>query len=141
MPPLTTKILQGDMTLTEGYYQLELPVVTGTALPNAFDNSALEEVYIKVLPGRGTEIYLPAISNFNRAWNIKIYITLLDAGDVRVLPVQLTETQNEVDYINGGRGVFFINNLSSTGYLHIVSYNNWMLLPALAPAPAFREKK
>jgi len=129
MPTFTTKVLQGDMTLTEGFYQLELPVVTGTALPNAFDNSALEEVYIKVLPNRGTEIRLPLISAFNRAWNIKIYITLLDEGDVNVTPHPFTET--ETNYINGG-GTFVISNRSSTGYLHIVAYNNWMLLPALA---------
>lgn len=139
MPTPTTKVLQGDMTLTEGFYQLELPVVTGTALPNAFDNSALEEVYIKVLPGRGTDIYLPAISNFNRAWNIKIYITLLSAGDVNILPIPSTET--ETNYINGATSAFRISNLSSTGYLHIVGDTNWMLLPALASAPAFREKK
>ena len=132
MPTPTTKVLQGDMTLTEGTYQLELPVVTGTALPNAFDNSALEEVYIKVFPGRGTDILLPAISAFNRAWNIKIYITLLDAGDVVVQPYSgLTET----NYINGG-GALTISNLSSTGYLHIVGDTNWMLLPALAATPA-----
>lgn len=127
-----TKILQGAVSIdlsTETIFTL--PTIIGTSLPNALDNSALEEVYVSV-NASGADLTLPAISLFNGAKNVKIYFTITDIeASVTIRPYS---SETETNTING----FSFRTLSGIGqvaYLHIVSATNWMLLTTFVPVP------
>lgn len=131
-----SQTLKGDINLVGAVggntYNLELPIQTSTALPNALDNSVLEEVYIKVdITAGPVEINLPAISLFNYAWNTKIYISLVRGtpGEVNSLTVYPYFSETSVDSINGANNLTFIATYE-TNYLHIVDNNLWMCLNA-----------
>ena len=71
------KSLIGKHNLVGGNdYYFSLPAAPiGSAIPTAIDNQVIEEVYILADTTAGAvNIYLPAISTFNNAWNPKIYI-------------------------------------------------------------------
>jgi len=141
------KTLKGDINLVGAVggniYNFSLPSQSGTALPNALDNSALEEVYIKCdVSLGGITINLPAISKFNSAWNTKIYISCTGGvpGETNAISVVAypgtAEPFTANDTINGAPGFFFTLPFE-TNYLHIVDTNLWMCLnaPGLAPVP------
>ena len=142
-----SKTLRGDVNLVGAVggniYNFSLPSQSGTALPNALDNSVLEEVYIKcdVTLG-GIKINLPAISKFNNAWNTKIYISCVGGIPGETNPIQVlcysgsVEPLIAADTINGAPGFFFSLPFEAN-YLHIVDTNLWMCLnaPGLAPVP------
>jgi hypothetical protein len=136
MPLIETRTLKGLITLTPllpTQYTFVLPSQTGTSLPNALDNSALEEVYINVDTTNDSEvvILLPAISKFNNAWNTKIYVNwLAGSNPVRVYPYQGSEVPFiQADNINGAF-LIALPIQKSTAYLHIVAPNTWMGLLA-----------
>jgi hypothetical protein len=133
--PSVSKTLRGDINLVGGFeYNFSLPTVSGTALPNANDNSVLEEVYIKCDVTLGPiTINLPAISTFNLAWNTKVYISCVggipgEANSLIVYSYAGSET-TLADTINGNYGISF-SALNETNYLHIVDKNLWMCLNA-----------
>jgi len=119
------KTLKGIVRITTSdTYEFNLPINTGTALPNALDNSALEEVYI-IIENPEEEItpliVLPLISTFNNAWNTKIYV--INKGDVSTVATPRVPDEGQPDSIN------FLGTTSitgkTTGYFHIVDYNLW----------------
>lgn len=128
---MITKTLQGAISIDDiGQYTFVLPTLTGTALPNALDNSTLEEVYININIGR-TDLYLPPISSFKGAKNVKIYINVNNVqGRIRIFS---HTSEFETNTINGTGG-FGLTGFGEVAYLHIVSDTNWMLLnaPSLA---------
>lgn len=136
-----SKTLRGDVNLVGALggniYNFSLPTVSGTALPNANDNSVLEEVYIKCDVSNGPIIInLPAISTFKLAWNTKVYISCVGGipGEVNSLqvfsyPGSIVPPLADPDTINGTPGVSF-SALNETNYLHIVDKNLWMCLNA-----------
>lgn len=126
---MATKVLQGviQIDVVDSYYFV-LPTLTGTALPNALDNSVLEEVYINVNTSGYPDLYLPAISSFKGSRNVKIYINI-NNGAANIRPYAY---ESEVDYINGGSGAFTIIGFGAVAYLHIASQNNWMLLNSVS---------
>ena len=126
---MVTKVLQGviQIDVVDTYYFV-LPRLTGTALPNALDNSVLEEVYINVNTIEPAELYLPSIASFNGSKNVKIYININILGGTAIIRPYTSES--ETNYINGSIQYFPLNTFGDTAYLHIVSQNNWMLLYA-----------
>jgi len=127
-----TKILQGAVSInlsTETYFTL--PTIIGTSLPNALDNSALEEVYVSV-NATGADLTLPAISAFKGAKNVKIYFTITDIEASVTIRAYSSET--ETNRING-KANFIFSGIGQVAYLHIVSATNWMLLTTVVPVP------
>ena len=127
-----TKILQGAVSIDLSETILfTLPTIIGTSLPNALDNSALEEVYVSV-NASGSTLYLPAISLFNGAKNVKIYFTITDIeASVTIRPYN---SETETNTINGFSN-FTFSGIGQVAYLHIVSATNWMLLTTFVPVP------
>lgn len=114
---------------------LELPTTQGTALPNALDNQTLEEVYIICDTTLGDiTIYLPSITVFNSAWNVKIYICQASGSDgVTIIPFAGSdEPVINPDTLNGEDTVT-MSAQYDTYYLHIVADNMWMNL--FCPGP------
>jgi hypothetical protein len=130
MPAIIEKKLQGIVRITEnGYYYFNVPKNTGTALPNALDNSALEEVYIIVenIAEPEIEIYLPKISDFNLAWNPKIYVLCktVGGGDFYV-KLNSYSSETYTDWLNQ-EGLTQTNILGSTLFVHILDNNYWLV--------------
>lgn len=131
-----TKTLQGLITIENSvggytYATLVLPTLTGTALPNALDNSTIEEVYICNSNTDGLTLYLPAISLFKGAKNVKIYVNInAGGGDITIVPYN--DEELNINTINGSTGSQSITGFGAAGYLHITSDNNWMFLNALS---------
>jgi hypothetical protein len=127
MPATIQKTLQGVIRLdTSDIYEFVLPKKAGTALPNALDNQVLEEVYIIVENpdvGITPQIVLPSVSDFNGAWNVKIYVVNKKESPVVTTPKIPDDSPLEQDYIN------FVGNVSlpikSICYFHIVDNNLW----------------
>jgi hypothetical protein len=131
-----TKTLQGLITIEDAgssgtNVTLVLPTLTGTALPNALDNSTIEEVYICNNNNNGASLYLPAISLFKGAKNVKIYVNInVGPGDIQIIPYN--DEELNINTINGSIGSQNITGFGAAGYLHITSDNNWMFLKALS---------
>lgn len=131
---MATKLLQGVTRITaEGDYIFALPQKPNyTTLPNALDNVVLEEVYIIIEESAGTgpvNIFLPAISDFNEAWNCKIYLVNKIKG--AFVLVQKVDDPAQLDFIN------FTNTIQleaqTTQYLHIVDNHLWAMWGTIAP--------
>jgi hypothetical protein len=130
---MITRTLQGIVRLSEnGAYLFSLPKITGTSLPNALDNSVLEEIYIIVEENISVQIYLPNISEFNNAWNSKIYI--LAKGSASIYPTNVEgKPQNYINY-------FDVKDISLgvTAYFHISNFENyacWITDGGIQPLP------
>jgi hypothetical protein len=115
-------------------YYFSLPAAPiGSAIPNAIDNQVIEEVYISVNTTLGAvNIFLPAISTFNLAWNAKIYIVHSAGANALSVYPYATEGPAISDTINGFN-VKTLNAVSDAAYLHIVADNIWMYLLCIGP--------
>ena len=126
--------LVGSADLGGNTYNMILPTLTGTALPNALSNQVIEEVYIICDSSLGDiTINLPSIASFNNSWGAKIYVyALAGANAIRVYGYN-----NEIisDTINGFPFASLVQY--QTNYLHIVSDNMWMNLVCQAPRGPF----
>lgn len=118
-------------------YYLNLPTVTGTALPHSLDNQVIEEVYIICTPGSGNiNIYLPSTTVFKGTWNTKIYISQTSAVSlfsvtVYPFPGDL-EAGIPADTLNGAQN-YTLSGPNEAIYLHQVYDYMWMNL--ICPAP------
>jgi len=128
----TTRTLQGLISIDSVTdCTLVLPTLTGTALPNALDNSTIEEVYISINHNEGGALFLPAISLFKGAKNVKIYVNInAGGGSIQIRPYN--DEELNINTINGSVGNKTITGFGAAGYLHITSDNNWMFLNALS---------
>lgn len=130
------KNLVGKHSLVGGNnYYFSLPASpVGTALPNAIDNQVIEEVYISVDTTLGVaNIFLPAISTFNGAWNAKIYIVhSAGVNAVNIYPylVEGSGSDNLNGYTSKTSGT-----VGDAYYLHIVADHTWMTLLCAGYSP------
>jgi hypothetical protein len=131
--PIVEKKLIGKIDLVSEMglitiFKFSLPNLSGTGLPNALDNSVLEEVYINCdLTGGGMELYLPSIKSFRNAWNTKIYITLSVGTPGISSPLVIIPYTEEPDYYDtiNGNSITPITEPFQVAYLHITSDKNW----------------
>jgi len=124
----TTKTLQGVIRITEGGdYNLVLPS-NGARAQNDLAIYNIEEVFIIVeeILETTVNIYLPKISDFNGAWNTKIYILCKAIGG-RFSNVYINSYSSETykDFINQ-KDVTLVNIAGNTQFVHIVDNNYWL---------------
>lgn len=115
-------------------YYFSLPTTpAGSQLPNQIDNQVIEEVYISADTTLGDiDLYLPAISTFNLAWNAKIYVICTNVDNTfRILPY--TTEGSGSDTLNGFTAIT-ATAAYDAWYLHIVQENMWMALKCAGPA-------
>ena len=115
-------------------YYFSLPTTpAGSQLPNQIDNQVIEEVYISADTTLGDiDLYLPAISTFNLAWNAKIYIICTNTSNTfTIYPYSSEDVAS-----NTINGFSFVTATApyDAWYLHIVSETMWMALKCAGPA-------
>lgn len=124
--------LQGVVTITEsGDYDLVLPS-NGTSTQVGFPIQN-EEVYI-IIEGMNTgdvNLNLPKISDFNGAWNTKIYITNKNiTGGGRPFTNQFVNSYVSLDYTDSivFEGSYKYYMTSPSAFIHIYNNNFWGVL-------------
>lgn len=131
---METRTLQGVIRITEpNDYNLVLPNTLGTSLPNALANQVLDEVFIVIeqfTTPFTLNIYLPKISDFNGAWNPKIYILNKNAiGEIPIDTSAILYPYSDEFYSD----YFIVNSTyldllsaeSGNILLHIIDNNIW----------------
>ena len=123
----TTKTLQGVIRITEGGdYNLVLPS-NGARAQNDLAIYNIEEVFIIVeeILETTVNIYLPKISDFNGAWNTKIYILCKASGRFSNVYINSYSSETYKDFINQ-KDATLVNIAGNTQFVHIVDNNYWL---------------
>ena len=125
---MITKTLQGVIRITEnGDYNLVLPN-NGARAQNELAIYNIEEVFIiveEILELTAVNIYLPKISDFNGAWNTKIYILCKAIGRFGNVYINSYSSETYKDFINQ-KDSTLVNIAGNTQFVHIVDNNYWL---------------